>query len=200
MSGVEALIAIVNEDAAPPAAAALTLRDVYRAEFRYVYQTVRRLGVRAADLEDVVHDVFLTVSHRWSTYDPARPLRPWLFGVSFRVVSAHRRRHAHQREVLGEEDAMRADDSLDPEKQASGQQQRRLLERCLDTLDDERRAVFVLHEIDEVPVPEVALVLEIPLGTAYTRLRLAREDFAAAARRLQARPVLATPAPVRPTP
>ena len=181
--------------AGPPGRAPLTLHDVYRAEFRYVYQTVRRLGVRAADLEDVVHDVFLAVSHRWSTYDPERPLRPWLFGVSFRVVSAHRRRHAHQREVFGGDDPAHPDGSSDPEAQAAGQQQRRLLERGLDALADDRRAVFVLHEIDEVPVPEIALVLEIPLGTAYTRLRLAREDFTAALRRLQARPVPPSPPP-----
>ncbi len=193
----------MNETVAPPAGpegAPPTLHDVYRAEFRYVYQTVRRLGVRAVDIEDVVHDVFLAVSHRWSTYDPGRPLRPWLFGVSFRVVSAHRRRHAYQREVLGVDEPAAADPSLDPEAHAAGQQHRRLIDRGLDALADDRRAVFVLHEIDEVPVPEIALALEIPLGTAYTRLRLAREDFAAALRRLQARPAPPSPPAMRTAP
>ena len=193
----------MNDDVAPPVGpgrAPPTLHDVYRAEFRYVYQTVRRLGVRAADTEDVVHDVFLAVSHRWSSYDPERPLKPWLFGVSFRVVSAHRRRHAYQREVLGVDEPVAVDESSSPEAHAAGQQHRRLLDRGLDALADDRRAVFVLHEIDEVPVPEIALALEIPLGTAYTRLRLAREDFTAALRRLQARPVAPPPPALRTAP
>lgn len=179
----------MNEVDPPGAGATRSLRDAYLREFRYVYQTVRRLGVRPSDLEDVVHDVFVAASRCWENYDPSRPLRPWLFGVAFRIVSAHRRRHAYRYEIIDGREVESADEEPNPEAKLEGEERRRIVARALDALEEERRAVFVLHEIDGVAIPEVAACLEIPLGTAYTRLRLAREDFNAAVKKLQQRRV-----------
>lgn len=74
--------------------------------------------------------------------------------------------------------------SENPEADVLRAETKARVQTVLETLDDERRQVFVLHEIDQVAIPEVARALSIPLGTAYNRLRLARADFTAAARRL----------------
>ena len=80
------------------------MRAVYDEHFDYVWHTLRRLGVRAADLEDLAHDVFVAFHRTRATYDPSRPIRPWLFGIAFRVSSDHRRRARHRYEVVAERD------------------------------------------------------------------------------------------------
>ena len=76
------------------------LDDIYEREFRYVWQGLRRLGIPPRDLPDVTHDVFVTVFLNLHKYDRARPLRPWLFGVTFRVASDHLSLSRNKREVL----------------------------------------------------------------------------------------------------
>ncbi len=153
-------------------------RALFEAQVDYVTHSLRRLGVRPGDTEDVAHEVFLTVHQHLDAYDPARPLRPWLFGIAFRAASNYRRRASFRRETLDE-----ADEPVSPAPLADSQiedaERRLLLERALDTLDLDRRAVLVLHDLDEQPMPLVAEALAIPLNTAYSRLRLAREDLRA---------------------
>jgi RNA polymerase sigma-70 factor (ECF subfamily) len=158
--------------------------EVFDEHFAYVWASLRRLDVRDADLEDQAHEVFLKVHSHLRDYDPQRPIRPWLFAFAFRVASDYRRLSRHRVEVLGAQSeavdqARPADDGIE------AAEERALLAAALDTLDLDRRAVLLLHEIDEVPVPAVAQALGIPLGTAYSRLRFAREDLAAALNRLR---------------
>jgi RNA polymerase sigma-70 factor (ECF subfamily) len=161
-------------------------RSLFDTEFEYVWHTLRRLGVRDRDLEDVTHDVFLTVHKKLHTFDEARPKRPWLFAFAYRFASDYRRLARHRTEVLG-----LTPDGPDPSPSAFDRaafgETLDLARRALDTLPLERRAVFVLHELDECPMQEVAQALGIPLNTAYSRLRLAREDLAKAIRRLRSR-------------
>lgn len=158
---------------------------VYRQEFAWVVRTVERLGVRTRDLEDLVHDVFLAFYRTMDGYDTARPLRAWLFGVAFRVVSDYRRRASFSREAP---DTERADEARyvgpSPETSLENSEKRRLVLRALDDLPLDQRAVFIAVELDERAVPEVAQSLQIPLNTAYSRLRLGRQRFAAAIERL----------------
>jgi len=144
------------------------LGHIFDEHFAYVWACLRRLDVRSADLEDQAHEVFLKVQRHLADYDPTRPIRPWLFAFVYRVASP---------------------DAVDPERPADlriqAAEERALLLAALDTLDLERRAVVILHEIDEVPVPAIAQALGIPVGTAYSRLRLGREDLAAALKRLR---------------
>lgn len=158
---------------------------LYRSEFAYVWKTVRRLGVTPREIEDLVHDVFVVVYRHLGDYDPERPLRPWLFGIAMRRVADHRRALRNVREVVGPA-ADPADAAPPPDERAAGAEARALLDRMLAGLDLDQRAVFVMHELDEVPIPEVASVLGIPLNTAYSRLRLARAAIAAAVRRFRA--------------
>jgi RNA polymerase sigma-70 factor (ECF subfamily) len=160
--------------------------SIYRSEFAYVWKTLRRLGAPPQDLEDLVHDLFVVVHRHLSVFDPDRPLRPWLFGIAVRVVADFRRSPRSARELLGET-AEPVDPAPSPHERLEGAEARAVLMKALDSLDLDRRAVFVMHELDEIPVPEVASTLAIPLNTAYSRLRLARVDVAAAIQRFRAK-------------
>lgn len=154
-------------------AAELDFASIYRAHLDYVWSSLRRLGVPASDLEDAAHEVFLVVHRKLGEYDRARPLRPWLFGIAYRVASEQRRKNArrHAQEL---EDQLVASESSSPEKQTVKRQAIELAQKALDAVDEEARAVFVLAELDGVAVTDVAETLSIPVNTAYTRLRRAR--------------------------
>lgn len=160
------------------------LRQVYQAHFTHVWHTLRRLGVAERDLEDLAHEVFVVVHRRLDSYDPARPIRPWLTGIAYRVASDQRRRAHHQRELL-DDPAHHVDGAPGPEEQAAAEEDRRLVLQALLVLPPERRIVFVMHELDGCDMPEIAEALEVPLNTCYSRLRLARKQFLGAARRLR---------------
>lgn len=117
----------------------------------------------------------------WARVDTTRPLRPYLFGVAFRIVSAHRRRRA--REILRAEPDV-ADPAGDPETSLQKQQSMSLLLAALDHLPPARRAVIVMHDLDEVPIAEVAERLSMTRFGAYARLRKGRRELASALRRL----------------
>ncbi|HSQ63698.1 MAG TPA: RNA polymerase sigma factor [Polyangiaceae bacterium] len=162
----------------------LTVRELFHEHAGYVWSTLRRLGAAREDVEDLVHEVFLRVHLHRAEYDASRPIRPWLFGFAYRVAQEHRRNgkkratHTASEPVdtrpLADEIVSRAED-------------RQLVLDALATLDLERCAVFVMFEVDEVPMNEIARSFGIPVNTGYSRLRLAREDFAAAVKRLKVR-------------
>jgi RNA polymerase sigma-70 factor (ECF subfamily) len=175
----------VEEGVAGPAGAPLDFRTIFELEVAYVMRTLRRLGVAPSDVEDMAHEVFLAVHGQLHAYDRARPLRPWLFGFAFRIASHYRRKA--QREAGAALVAELPDTGDAPDALLEKVRKRRLVLAALEGVDLDRRAVFVMHEIDGVTCDEVARTLEIPVGTVYSRLRLARQDFAATMRRLQAR-------------
>lgn len=151
---------------------------LYRAEFDWVFRTLRRLGARDADLEDLAHDVMVVAYRALDTFDRDRPLRPWLFGIAFRVVSDYRRRARFSREELSAEE--RATTPAHQDADLERAHARALVLAALDALPLDQRAVFVAVELDETPVPELAKALGIPLNTCYSRLRLGRKRFAEA--------------------
>ncbi|MCB9549953.1 MAG: sigma-70 family RNA polymerase sigma factor [Myxococcales bacterium] len=188
---IQGLRLSVTDAAAPPQlrgvpAALLTadFRALYDAGFRHVWLTLRRLGVAERDLEDAAHEVFVVVHRRLADYDPARPLRPWLTGIAWRVAADERRRARHHREQLGVDPAT-ACPAPGPEQAVAAEEARALVHRALQTLDLDRRVVFVMAELDGATAPEIAEALGIPLNTAYSRLRVARQRFADAVRRLR---------------
>lgn len=168
---------------APPTPA---FPSLFEEQFDYVWNSLRRLGVPERDCEDLTHDVFVAVHRRLAEYDPARPLKPWLFGFAFRQASDYRRTGKNAREEpRGALEATSGGPNA--EEQAITNERRALVIEALEALEDDRRAVFVLHEIDGCPVPEIAHALGLKVDTAYSRLRLAREDFRGAVGRLRAR-------------
>jgi RNA polymerase sigma-70 factor (ECF subfamily) len=170
-----------------PTVHAPTFRDLFTSEFSYVLHTLRRLGVRERDLEDLTHDVFVVVHRGLPEFDPRRPVRPWLFGIAFRVASDHRRRARNARELVEDPAPEPVDGAPPADEQLAAAQRRRVVLEALDDLELDRRAVLVLHDIDGCTMPEIARALSIPLNTAYSRLRLAREQFKAAVQRIRLR-------------
>jgi RNA polymerase sigma-70 factor (ECF subfamily) len=160
------------------------LAALFDEHFDYVWATLRRLGVRHADREDLVHEVFLKVHARIADYDAARPMRPWLFGFAYHVAADHRRLARHRVEVIGAPAEAIAHDTPADERIATRENREDLL-AALDEINLARRALIVMHDVDGMSVPKIAETLEIPLNTAYSRLRLAREALAAAVTKLR---------------
>jgi RNA polymerase sigma-70 factor, ECF subfamily len=155
--------------------------DAFQRELAYIYRTLQRLGTARSELEDLTQDVFLALRRSWPQYDPSRPLRPYLFGIAFRIASAHQRKA--RREVAFE--IVDAHDTRPgPEDVLHIKQARALVLAALDRIPLPRRAVLVMRDLDEIPIEEVASVLEIPLFTAYSRLRKARRELETAVRRV----------------
>ncbi len=168
--------------AAPP-----TFDEVYARGYAHVWRTLRRLGVAEQDIEDQAHDVFLVVHRRLADYDADRPLEPWLSGIAFRVMCAARRRAHVRRERTGKDAWLDRQQSPapGPERLVALHERQQLVLDALSRLDLDRRLVFVMHELDGMPCPEIARALGTPLNTVYSRLRVARTRFAAAVRRLR---------------
>src|SRR6188768_1957081 len=146
----------------------------FRIEFEYVQRTLRRLGTDQSEVDDLAQEVFLVLHRRWAEFDQSRPLRPYLFGVAVRLALANQRKRA--REVaLGNVEL--GDDGPGPEEVLSNKQTRALVQAALKRIPLPRRTVLVMHELDRVPVTEVAATLSIPLFTVYSRLRKAREEL-----------------------
>jgi RNA polymerase sigma-70 factor (ECF subfamily) len=164
----------------------VTLRELFATHAPYVWNTLRRFGVSSSDLEDLTHDVFVQVQRHLGEYDPARPVRPWLFGFAFRLASQRRRRASRRHERQNGQEKEAVDSVPLPDDKLAAEEDRRLVLQALESIDLDRRAVFVLSQIDEVPMNEVARALAIPVNTAYSRLRTARVEFAAAVKRLRA--------------
>ena len=155
--------------------------DAFQKELDYVYRTLRRLGTSPSEVDDLAQEVFLALRRCWNDYDTERPLRPFLFGISFRIASAYERKR--RREVaFGVVEI--GDVGPGPDDALQSKQARALVMAALERIPLPRRAVLVMHDIDDVPVSEVASVLDIPLFTVYSRLRKARRELEAAIRRL----------------
>jgi RNA polymerase sigma-70 factor (ECF subfamily) len=155
--------------------------ESFERELDYLFVTLRRLGAAPHEVEDLVQDVFLVLYRNWKTLDTSRPLRPYLFGVAFRLFRAHQRRR--RREVpyaaLDPQDEMPG-----PEGSFQSKESTRLVLAALARLPLSRRAALVMHELDEVPVAEVARALSLTRFGTYARLRKARKELEAAIRRL----------------
>ena len=170
------------------AAADLDVARLYREHAPFVWASLQRMGVRAPDLEDVLQEVFVVVHNRIATFDGSSKETTWLFGICMRVASAYRRRGFRQKETCVAVPPEPQDRTVgSPEEDLATQESRRRLEALLDELDVEKRAVFVMFEIDEVPCDEIARLFDVPVGTIYSRLHMARKDFQKALARMHAR-------------
>mgnify|MGYP002631485957 CR=1 FL=1 len=154
------------------------LRVMYNAHLRDVWHTLRRLGVPQRDLEDACHETFMVAFRRLPDFDPARPAKPWLCGIAWRVAAAWRRR-AGARLVHVGIDRDPADPAPDVTEALERHGQLAVVNAALAALPEAQRDVFVLHELDGLSMPEIAEAIETPINTLYSRLRLARARFAA---------------------
>jgi RNA polymerase sigma-70 factor, ECF subfamily len=150
--------------------------------FDYLCLTLRRFGVPPADVEDLAQDVFLVMCRRWSEYRRERPLRSWLAGIAFNVARKHRGKLWRETLVA---DVDLPDQASGPDERLQIERTRLLALRALASLSARDRHVLILHDIDGLPMQEIASLLDVPLFTAYTRLRRARLRFARATSAMQ---------------
>jgi RNA polymerase sigma-70 factor (ECF subfamily) len=158
-------------------AIAMSFDEVYAAHFAFVWRVLRTFGVAEAGLEDAAQDVFVVVHRRLPEFEGRSALTTWLFAIARRVACAHRRKH-DRTEQLADEPAGAADTFA----AFSRAQAAATVMEILDTMDEDKRIVFALVELEQLSVPEVARMLELNLNTAYSRLRLARHAFELAVR------------------
>lgn len=166
------------------AAAVLSFDAVYTAHVHLVWRTVRAFGVSEAHLEDAVQDVFIVVHRRLGEFAGRARIETWLFAIARRVAGAYRRtasRKTDRQQVLDEAMALASSD--DTFAALSRAQAAAAVAAILDGLDEDKRVIFTLVELEQMSVPDVAAVLGINLNTAYSRLRLARRAFDAAVAR-----------------
>ncbi|MEC7523136.1 MAG: sigma-70 family RNA polymerase sigma factor [Myxococcota bacterium] len=158
----------------PAAAPRESFAEIFHAHAPRVWRALRRLGVREADVEDLCQEVFVVVHRKLPTFEGRSALSTWIYGICVRVASDHRKRAHVRRE--------RPTDEVPDERQSAPQlkelervQLRALLDEALEQLDDDKRAVFVLYELEQLEMPEIATALGCPLQTAYSRLYAGRK-------------------------
>jgi RNA polymerase sigma-70 factor (ECF subfamily) len=167
-----------------------SLQTIYKEYFDFVWSSARHLGAMGDAIDDVVQDVFIVIHHKLATLQRPEALRSWIYGIVRRTVSDYRRSRRTRDAAgarLGAEFKSSRPSQPSPLEMAERNAELELLESVLSELDETKREVFVMVEVLEMTVPEVVQALEIPLNTAYSRLRLARQSFEEALARHEAR-------------
>jgi RNA polymerase sigma-70 factor (ECF subfamily) len=160
---------------APPDA---SFEDVYTAYFGFVWRSLRRLGVAHAVLEDAAQDTFVVVHRRFADLRADASIKAFLFSIAFRVAQSYRRK-VRRKGTHSLDVEQQVSNDPGPFEHAVAARSLQLVEQFVDSLDDNKRVVFVLSELEQMSAPEIAEALAVPVNTVYSRLRHARERFVA---------------------
>lgn len=166
----------------------MTFDELYDRHFDFVWRSLRRLGVPLADLQDVTQEVFVVVHRRLPEFEARAKISTWLFQICLHAAR-DRGRRAHVRREIADGTSTEAlvSESDDAERLLERRDDVALFESVLDGMTIDQRTVFVMFELSDMTGEEIAGTLEVPLGTVYSRLRLAREAFRRGAERVLAR-------------
>jgi RNA polymerase sigma-70 factor (ECF subfamily) len=162
-----------RRESAPP-----TVKSIYEEYARFVWLTLQRFGVKSTDVADVAHDVFVVVHRRIDTFDNTSRMTTWLFGICLRVAANYRRRQARTLSEVAlrahaDDDVVQVPvDEILARRQATAD-----AERVLAKLSLEKRAVFVMFELENLSCQEIADLTGVPIGTVYSRLYGARAQI-----------------------
>jgi RNA polymerase sigma-70 factor (ECF subfamily) len=160
-----------------PAAPVPSFHELCEQYLAFVWRCARAFGAAPDEIDDVVQDVFLVVQRRHAELRDRALARNWIYSITRRVVSTHRRRRRRRdSEAPVDVDAL-GSPGQSPLAAAEQQVQVRVLSALLDGLDERKREVFVLAEILEMSGREISETLGVPMNTVYSRLRAAREEF-----------------------
>lgn len=140
-----------------------------------MWRVLGRLGVHRADIPDVCQEVFLTVHRRLADYDGRAAMGAWIYGICVRTASDYRRRAHRRHESLRGWDLPEPSEPAGQEHALDLSRARARLDAVLERLAFGQREVFVLYELEELPMAEIARVLACPIQTAYSRLHAARK-------------------------
>jgi RNA polymerase sigma-70 factor, ECF subfamily len=160
---------------------------LYDRYFDFAWRSLKRLGVHPNDLEDATQDVFIVVHQRIDEFEYRATVRSWIFAIAMRVAMAYRRRAQRHRLRIAEDETALVCSRGTPEEMQTALQTAEQVQLVLDGMGDDKRAVFVLAELEQISGQEIAAALGIPRNTVYSRLRLARAEFADGFKRLKAK-------------
>ncbi|HMI90618.1 MAG TPA: sigma-70 family RNA polymerase sigma factor [Polyangiales bacterium] len=159
---------------------------LYRDHFDFVFRNLRRLGIPPASVDDALQDVFVVVLRRLDGFREGTHPKAWLFAIALRVAGNYRRAQSRRAPTASLAPDALAGSVLGPFDQLSRSEAARVLHDFLDSLDDDKRAVFVLAELEQMTAPEIAQALAVNVNTVYSRLRAARIAFEQTVLRLRA--------------
>jgi RNA polymerase sigma-70 factor, ECF subfamily len=154
--------------------------QIYGVYFGFIWSCTRRLGVSESEIDDVVQEIFMVIHSRLRTLEQPESLRSWIYGIVRRTVSTY---HRAKRTKLASSATLIAEPEMhyphapSPLELAEQSDRVRLLWSLLEQLDPPKRETFVLAELEEMTVPEVASALDVPVNTVYSRLRVARQEL-----------------------
>lgn len=170
----------------------INFESVYEEHFSFVWAMARRMGVAESALDDVCQEVFVIVHKRLSEFEGRSSLKTWVFGILHNVVLVHRRAlsrkspyHRTQAPLVDPETL--ADHGHSPHEQLSNAEEAKIAQDILNQLDEDKRTLLVLAELEEMSVPDIAEATATNVNTVYARLRAARKEFAAAVNRYRAK-------------
>ncbi len=175
------MISFPSTDAMPgylPVEERTRLDTMVRAHFAGLWRFLRRLGLRDDDVDDALQEVIVIAATRLHDIRTESE-QSFLFGTAYRVASSARRRRASRREVADDALGDVTDPAPGPDEASEQARARAMLDRVLAGMPLELRAVFVLYEIEERTMAEIAALLALAPGTVASRLRRARADFEA---------------------
>jgi RNA polymerase sigma-70 factor (ECF subfamily) len=183
-AAIPVLHEVVTHRTRAPSTGSKRFSELFERMAPLVWGTLRHLGVREADLPDLCQEVFVVVHRRLPDFDESRSsLQTWIYGICLRRASQYRRRAAHLREV-SEAEVQEPSLIADQESALERKRAREWLDVALERVGEHHRTVFVLYEMEELPMKTIAAVLGCPLQTAYFRLHRARDEVEKAFRAL----------------
>jgi RNA polymerase sigma-70 factor (ECF subfamily) len=153
--------------------------ELYEQHVDFVWRSARYLGEPPASLDDAVQDVFLVAYRRFQDFEARSSPRTWLFAITLRVVSDHRRSRRRKTRLVDSVKRMFTATVPTPFDHTAHAERGRALTTALDSLSEDQRAVFVMSDLEELSAPEIASVLNVNLNTVYSRLRSARREVTA---------------------
>ena len=165
---------------------------IYESMVDYVWNVVCRMGVPQADIEDVVQEVFVTVFRRLGEFEGRAQLKTWVFTIAVHLVQHYFRTHARKPGDRASAKGTEIQSLVDqrdngPANQIERQDRYDVLNRVLDQLDEAKRLVFVLAELEQLTLVEIGEIVGANPNTVATRLRAARQAFEKALARFQTR-------------
>lgn len=155
----------------------LTFEAVYAEQFDFVWRAARGLGMTTSNIDDVVQEVFLIVHRKLQTLETPEALRSWLFGITRRVCKDHRRSVSRRGPHVELDQQRDVDQGRDPQAHMVGRQELQIVERYVDGLDEEHRALFFLTLLEGLPISDAAKALNLNANTTYSRVRTLRHEL-----------------------
>jgi RNA polymerase sigma-70 factor (ECF subfamily) len=150
---------------------------LYREHFDFVFRNLRRIGVAESAIDDALQDVYLVVLRRIAEFREDTHAKAWLFAILLRVAGNHRRSQRRRGDPVALIEERHETEMADPFDQAARGEARDILHAFLERLDDNRRAVFVMAELEQMTAPEIGEALAANVNTVYSWLRAARFEF-----------------------